>query len=46
MKKLKLYQFVDELPDMKYGSYVRWINISNDRYGYGYGYEKIIECFG
>ena len=29
MKKLKLYQFVDELPDMKYGSYVRWINISN-----------------
>lgn len=29
LKKLKLYQFVDELPDMKYGSYIRWINLTN-----------------
>jgi len=24
-KKLKFYRFVDELPDLKYGSYIRWI---------------------
>lgn len=29
LRKLKLYQFVDELPDMKYGSYIRWINLTN-----------------
>jgi hypothetical protein len=28
-KKLALYRYVDELPDMKYGSYIRWINIKN-----------------
>lgn len=28
-KKLKMYRFVDELPDMKYGSYIRWINITD-----------------
>ena len=26
-KKLNTYCYVDELPDMKYGSYIRWINI-------------------
>lgn len=29
LNTLKSYQFVDELPDMKYGSYIRWINITN-----------------
>ena len=29
LKKLKQYRFVDELPDMKYGSYIRWINITD-----------------
>ena len=28
-KKLKNYRHVDELNDLKYGSYIRWINISN-----------------
>ena len=27
--KLKLYRFVDELPDLKYGSYIRWISLKN-----------------
>ena len=27
--KLKHYKLVDELPDLKYGSYIRWINIKN-----------------
>ena len=27
-KKLKLYRQIDELSDLKYGSYIRWINIS------------------
>ena len=26
-KKLNTYRYIDELPDMKYGSYIRWINI-------------------
>lgn len=29
LKKLKYYRFVDELPDMKYGTYIRWINITD-----------------
>lgn len=29
LKKLTYYRFVDELPDMKYGSYIRWINITD-----------------
>ena len=28
-KKLKYYRYIDELDDLKYGQYVRWINISN-----------------
>ena len=27
--KLKDYRYVDELNDLKYGQYVRWINIRN-----------------
>lgn len=26
-KSLKNYRFIDELPDLHYGSYIRWINI-------------------
>ena len=29
LKKLKYYKLVDELPELKYGSYIRWINIKN-----------------
>jgi len=28
-KKLNQYRYVDELSDLKYGQYLRWINISN-----------------
>jgi hypothetical protein len=28
-KKLANYKFVDELGDLKYGSFIRWINISD-----------------
>lgn len=28
-KKLKHYRFVDDLSDIKYGSFIRWINIKN-----------------
>lgn len=28
-KKLKQYRFVDDLADIKYGSFIRWINIKN-----------------
>ena len=28
-KKLKYYRYIDELDDLKYGQYVRWINITN-----------------
>ena len=28
-KSLKLYRFIDEIPDIKYGAYVRWINLNN-----------------
>ena len=27
--KLNHYRFVDELPDMKYGSYIKWIRLTN-----------------
>ena len=30
-KKLALYRYVDELPEMKYGSYIRWINLNKLR---------------
>ena len=30
-KKLKYYRYVDELNDLKYGSYIRWININNPK---------------
>lgn len=29
-KALKQYRFIDEIPDIKYGAYVRWINITNN----------------
>ena len=29
IKKLKNYKFIDELNDLKYGTYIRWIDISN-----------------
>ena len=29
LKKLKHYRYIDELPGMKYGSYVRWITLKN-----------------
>jgi len=28
-KVLKQYRFIDEIPDIKYGAYVRWINLTN-----------------
>jgi hypothetical protein len=28
-KKLKMYRYVDELPDLQYGSYIRWIPLKN-----------------
>lgn len=28
-KKLKNYRYVDELPDINYGSYIRWISLKN-----------------
>jgi hypothetical protein len=30
-KKLKQYRYIDELNDIKFGSYIRWINISNPK---------------
>lgn len=27
--KLKQYRFVDELPELKYGTYIRWIPLTN-----------------
>ena len=29
INKLKNYRFVDELQDIRYGSYIRWINVQN-----------------
>ena len=29
IKKLKHYRYIDELPGMKYGSYIRWISLKN-----------------
>jgi hypothetical protein len=28
-KKLKMYRYVDELPDLQYGAYIRWIPLKN-----------------
>tara|TARA_B100001063_G_C16634406_1_gene487540 strand:- start:383 stop:823 length:441 start_codon:yes stop_codon:yes gene_type:complete len=28
-KKLKQYRYVDDLADLKYGCYIRWINLTN-----------------
>ena len=28
-KQLKLYRFVDDLPDVKYGAYIRWISLKD-----------------
>lgn len=29
-KKLKKYRYIDELNDLKYGQYIRWINLKNE----------------
>jgi hypothetical protein len=29
MKKLKLYKFIDELNELKYGAFIRWIPLSD-----------------
>ena len=31
LKKLKQYKYVDEMSDLKYGTYVRWIPIENPK---------------
>jgi len=28
-KKLKQYRYIDEIPDIQYGSYIRWISLKN-----------------
>jgi len=32
LKKLKGYKYIDEMSELKYGSFVRWIPISNPNY--------------
>lgn len=32
MKKLKNYKYVDEMKDLKYGTYLRWIPINDPEY--------------
>ena len=32
LKKIKEYRYVDELSDLKYGSFIRWIPITNPAY--------------
>ena len=32
LKKLKGYKYIDEINELKYGSFVRWIPISNPNY--------------
>jgi hypothetical protein len=32
MKKLKGYRYIDEISDLKYGSYIRWIPITDPNY--------------
>jgi len=32
LKKLKEYRYVDEIPDLKYGAFIRWIPITNPNY--------------
>lgn len=29
-KKLRHYRYIDELNDLKYGQYIRWINLNNE----------------
>ena len=29
LKKLKHYRYIDELPGMRYGNYIRWISLKN-----------------
>ena len=29
-KKLRQYRYIDELNDLKYGQYIRWINLNNE----------------
>lgn len=29
LNKLKKYRYIDELPDLKYGSFIRWISLKN-----------------
>lgn len=31
LKKLKEYKYVDEMSDLKYGTYIRWISIENPK---------------
>jgi len=31
MKKIKGYKYVDEMSDLKYGTYIRWIPINNPK---------------
>jgi len=31
-KTLKQYRFIDEIPDIKYGAYVRWINLNTSEF--------------
>lgn len=28
-KSLKMYRYIDELPELRYGSYIRWISLKN-----------------
>tara|TARA_B100002051_G_C16743261_1_gene645729 strand:+ start:4015 stop:4437 length:423 start_codon:yes stop_codon:yes gene_type:complete len=32
-RKLKAYRYVDELPDLRFGAYVRWIPLEGDNAG-------------
>ena len=29
LNKLKNYRYIDELPDLKYGAFIRWISLKN-----------------
>ena len=29
LNKLKKYRYIDDLPDLKYGSFIRWISLKN-----------------
>ena len=30
ISKLRWYRYIDELPDIKYGKFIRWINVTSD----------------